>query len=331
MPNGGLLGRITDLYHFESNAMQQAITDLAPDVIHAHWTYEFAAAAVSTNIPHVITCHDSPSAIARLNTFRRPTISAYRWLRVLIARKVLREAKCVTAVSPYIGKEIQRYASVKINVVANPVDDLTFQLARPHAVAAGPRLIMVCNGWDVRKNPQPALNAFVELRKNLPQAEFHLYGHGFGLGEKAQLWCSERRISDGMVFHGAIPHQDLLRSLATLDLLLHPSIEESFGMVVAEAMAMGIPIVAGRSSGAVPWVVGTHGTLCDIKDKNAIVSAVKETLEPSTYARLSNEGIRATHERFSTARITDQFYSLYEQSMRQQKRQSSLTSIEEIG
>lgn len=317
-PNGWLPGRIVDLYRFERQALQQAMTQAAPDVIHAHWVYEFALAALATGIPHVVTCHDSPYVIARLASRSRPTRSAYRWLRVLMARKVLREAQCVTAVSPYMRDEVQALARAQIVVIPNPVDDLALSLACARQAPAIPRLVMVCNGWGARKNPEPALMAFAELRRQKPGAELYLYGFDFGPGETAELWCAARDIRDGMVFHGAIPHQQLLRSLTEFDLLLHPSLEESFGMVIAESMAMGLPVVAGESSGAVPWVVGLHGVLCDVHHPATITRALVEALKPERYALLSREGSASAHARFSTANVVDQFCILYTQALEQQ-------------
>ena len=314
-PNGWQPGRIVDLCRFERQALQQAIAARAPDVIHAHWAYEFALAALAAKVPHVVTCHDSPYVIARLASRSKPTVSAYRWLRVLMARKALREAQCVTAVSPYMRDQVQSLATARIAVVPNPVDDLALSLARGRQAPAAPRLAMVCNGWDARKNPQPALRAFAQLRKSRPGAELHLYGNDFGSGQKAESWCVKTGIAAGMAFHGSVPHQRLLQALAECDLLLHPSLEESFGLVVAEAMAMGLPVVAGASSGAVPWVAGEHGSLCDVRDPEAILLALEKTLAPDQYARMSRDGMASVQARFSTARVVDAFFHLYEQAL----------------
>ena len=314
-PNGWLPGRIVDLYRFEINLLQQAIKVKKPDVLHAHWVYEFALAAIQTRLPHVITCHDSPYTIAKLNSTSRPTRSLYRWLRVLMARKTFRQAKYITAVSPYMSNEVQNLTSTPIHIVPNPVDDLALKAATSRLSNRKPEIVMVCNGWDTRKNPKPGLLAFNILLRDSPEATLHLYGNDFGPGQEADTWCKANGLGKGLNFHGSVPHKQLLASMEKHDLLLHTSIEESFGMVIAEAMAMGLPVVAGNKSGAVPWVVGKNGALCDVSDPEAIAAAMRATLAPARYAELSMNGIDAVRQRFSTVMVVDQFYALYEQAV----------------
>ncbi len=314
-PNGWLPGRIVDLYRFEIDGLRHAIEQAQPDVVHAHWTYEFALAALQSKIPHVVTCHDSPYTIARLASSSRPTQSLYRWLRVIMARNVFRNTQSMTAVSPYMRDKVQSLTSVDIAVVPNPVDNHALLTARPRHVPAEPRLAMVCNGWNNWKNPIAGLLAFRQLQKTRPHAELHLFGADFGPGQTAENWCKANGIDVGLVFHGSVSHHRLLNSISRLDLLLHPSLEESFGVVIAEAMAMGLPVVAGQASGAVPWVVGGIGGLCDVTEPNAIAKALEETLQPERYVQLSERGIAAIRERFSTAAVVDQFYALYQKAV----------------
>lgn len=306
-PNGLRAGRIIDLYAFERKYLRQAIERAAPDVVHAHWAYEFSLAALATGLPHVVTCHDSPYVVARM------VGSVYRWLRVLMARKVLREAGCVTAVSPYMCEAVQPMTRAPIAVVPNPVDALAQQLARTRAAPAKPHIAMVCNGWDARKNPEPGLRAYARLRADRPESELHLYGRDFGPGQKAQNWAQQQGMDDGMVFHGAAPHKQLLHALADADVLLHPALEESFCMVIAEAMAMGIPVVAGQSSGAVPWVVEGAGELCDVRSEAAIHSALERVLEPAVYSRCSEAGQARVRGAFTTIAVAEAYLSAYRQ------------------
>ena len=314
-PNGRFPGRILDLYQFEIGELQSAIARAGPDIVHAHWLYEFARAAVASKIPHVVTCHDSPYRIAKMASNSRPTRSLYRWLRTLMARRVLREAHYITAVSPYMRDEVQALATPRITVVPNPVDNLALSLFRQRKAPPVPRIAMVCNGWDARKNPEPGLQAFAELRSDMRAAELHLFGSDFGPREKAEHWCSARGIGDGMVFHGSIPHFQLLKALAEFDMLLHPSIEESFGMSIAEGMAMGLPVVAGEASGAVPWVVGNTGALCDVRQVSSILNAMRKVLVPENYIDHSMNGHRRIEAMFTVNAVAKAYLETYHASI----------------
>lgn len=325
-PNGTRRGRILDFYRFERASMERALRLAAPDVVHAHWAYEFALSAIASEIPHVITCHDSPFAIARMNSKNKLSISAYRWLRALMGRKALQRARCVTAVSPYMRDAVQNRVMTDIAVVPNPVDALASTLYRKRSAPTKPALAMVCNGWDARKNPQPALRAFAQFHLDRPESELHLYGHDFGPGQVGEDWCKQQAIAGGMVFHGAISHHDLLKSFSEFDMLVHPSIEESFGMVIAEAMAMGLPVVAGAASGAVPWVLGDAGALCDIRDPVAIRNAIDALLVPAKYESASLRGNADAQRRFLPAMVADQYIAEYERALRHQRGDTGVTS-----
>ena len=76
--------RARDFFAVERAYLTQAIAREQPDILHAHWTYEFALPAQASGLPHVLTAHDAPLSILRL----APT--PYRLVRTLMAYRVLR-------------------------------------------------------------------------------------------------------------------------------------------------------------------------------------------------------------------------------------------------
>ena len=303
----GRPGRALDAFADERRALLHAITAASPELVHAHWSYEFALAAIDSGLPHVVTAHDSPRQVWRY------TRSPYRALRWWMARGALRRAHCVTAVSDYMAAEVQPMARVPVQVVPNPVAAQALALGRERAAPAARRIGMVCNGWDRRKNPEPALRAFVRLRPGLPGAELHLFGADFGPGEQAQRWLAAQGGAEGIVFHGRLPHHELLVRLAGLDLLLHPALEESFGVVVAEAMALGLPVVAGTRSGAVPWVAGQQQWLVDVTAEDAIEAAAAQALsDTARYAAASRAGRQRVLAQFSPTTVAERYLGLYD-------------------
>ena len=308
--NGRRPGRIVDLYAFERRGLRDAISSARPELIHAHWTYEFAWAALRTGIPHLVTCHDSPFVVARFE--RNPKQAAYRWLRAGIAMHVLRHAGCVTTVSPYMVDQVQSLCRVPVGVVPNPIS-VRAPVASPRARSGRFRILMVINGWGPRKNGDAGLLACALLRQRVPAVELHLFGSGTQPGGPAwQQW--QRQGAQGhVVFNGAVPHDTVLDAMADGDLLLHPALEESFGAVLAEAMAAGLPVVAGRDSGAVSWVVGNAGVLVDVTRPEAMADAMASLIaDPGALAALARRGRERVSDRFSAGAVTAQYEHQYE-------------------
>lgn len=314
-PNGWLPGRIVDLYAFERRGMRQAILDAAPDVVHAHWSYEFAWAAQSTGLPVVITCHDSPLLVARMSLLARPTRSLYRWLKAGMAWHVLRRAQCITAVSPYLQQAVSSLCKRTVFVVPNPLppvvcDDSIVRTRQLDPDA--PIIAMVANGWDKRKNPQPALRAFASLRTTQPAAQLRLYGTDFGSGEVAECWAHQHGIAEGMQFVGRLPYREVLEQVASADMLVHPSLEETFGMSIVEAMAMGVPVIGGMHSGAVPWVVGQGGILLDVRSAAAIEQAMRSLItSPEHYQAVAMTALSRAREHFTVGKVVDAYELIY--------------------
>jgi glycosyltransferase involved in cell wall biosynthesis len=310
---GGRPGRALDLFRDERQALALAISAAAPDLVHAHWSYEFALGALDSGLPHVVTAHDSPLQIIRYT--RRP----YRVLRWLMAREALRRARCLTAVSGYVAAQVQGMARVPVQVVPNPVAPRVLGLGRVRSAPARRRVAMVCNGWDRLKNPEPALQGFARWRASEPMAELHAFGADFGAGESAQRWAQAQGVEAGVHFRGRLPHRELLDELAQADVMLHPSLEESFGVVLAEAMGLGLPVVAGRASGAVPSVLGADtqgraacGLLTDVSSPAAIAAALAGVFD-SEYAARSSAGLERARTAFSPATVVKAYAEVYRQ------------------
>ena len=308
------LGRALDGFAYERDILANAIAAVQPDIVHAHWTYEFALAAIKTRIPHLISCHDDPAVVLRFNPY------PYRAIRYLMAMQVFRKGQHFSTVSKYMHERLQGYTKTPINIVPNPLADYVLGSGSVRKQPLGLRIGLISNGWEARKNPQPALLAFAMIHSKHPEAELHLFGHGFGSGEAAEIWCQNRQIAAGMYFHGATPHKQLIEQLNELDLLLHPALEESFGVVIAEAMALGLPVVAGRDSGAVPWVTGSNeifdtpqcAVLTDVTSADAIAAGIAKACDQD-YRKRSAAGYHRARQIFTPSNITNAYLALYQQ------------------
>ena len=228
------------------------------DLIHAHWTYEFAAAAQESSIPSLVTAHDAPLAIQRYVIKTRASIF---WLcRLALAMRVLHRASNLSAVSPYVAEHIRNVLRVKthIQVIPNGIDRSLFELGKQRLASqpqtSHPLFATVQEGFSELKNAKRALQAFGLLRKTVPAAHMNMYGIDFGPHEAASQWAEKNRLVEGVSFVGKVPQKRLFDELTErVTLLFHPSLQEAHPMAICEAMALGLPVLAGKSSGGVPY------------------------------------------------------------------------------
>jgi glycosyltransferase involved in cell wall biosynthesis len=311
-PDRGALGRMTDLFALERRTLAHAMREDPPDIIHAHWSYEFGGAAIDSGLPYLLTCHDSPTAI--LKNMR----DLYRLGRWVMAREILRKAKDVTVVSPYLVNELAGFLRSTPVVIPNPIPDRLFANGRVRTTrdytCQPPRLAMLLNGWTNLKNPIPGMQAMLRVKAAYPGAELHLFGPGFGVNESAAKWATTKGCEEAFVFHGWVPYGEATQALSEMDMLLHPALEESFGMTLGEAMALGVPVVAGEHSGAVPWVTnqGEAGALVDVCSAEAMAEAVMALLsDPVRYREASSKGLARANSMFSAKAVANQYVELY--------------------
>lgn len=318
----GHWGRAADFFKLERTALCRAMQADAPDLVHAHWSYEFALAALESGLPNLITCHDAPQVVLKYSP------NLYRFSRYLMARKVLSKANFVTAVSPYLQQALQLYVRNPLNLVPNPLPlTAAAQITTSRSLdSEKPRIVMVLNGWGARKNPQPALKAFASLRRRLPKATLRIIGAGFEAGGKGHTWARINGLTDGITFIGPQPYASVLANLAESDLLLHPSLEETFGMTIAEAMSLGVPVIGGATSGAVPWVVGGGGILTDVTSPDAIEAALTSLLsDQSAYQCCVSAARTRSSENFSAVPVAVAYEFNYQDVLLGTNRQSKVS------
>jgi glycosyltransferase involved in cell wall biosynthesis len=296
----------------ERRAILEAIRRVRPDVLHAHWTYFYALAAQASGLPHVVTAHDAP-----LNVLRREFIP-YRIAHTMMAFAVTARAKCIATVSPYVDSHLRRFMFYRGErvVIPNGLPDSVFALARPRPTAC-PSLTFgtLLSGWSRLKNGRIALKAFALVRREIPDARLVMMGPGHERAGPAHAWAAEHNLTEAVEFAGPLEHNEALQRLSTgVDIFVHPSREESFGMTVAEASALGVPVIAGIRSGAVGWTLdeGRAGLLVDVASPRALAQSMVALAQDRARMKvLSEAGRRNAWDRFRISAIADGYEALY--------------------
>ena len=308
-----------DFYRAERTNLVAAMRSTPCDLIHAHWTYEFAAAALDSGKPCLVTAHDSPSAILRYFICTR--YLPFWTAKALLGAYVVRKADHLTTVSPYCRDALQKALRPRapITVVPNGIDAAlieagTRRLAK--GLPDGPFTVTsVLEGFQHRKNPKNALKAFALLRQRIPTARFLMFGTGYETGGEANRWATGEHLSGGVEFAGKVGHHVLFERLENeAHVLLHPAREESFGMAPLEAMSLGIPVAGGHRSGGVPFVLdgGKAGLLVNVESPEEIAGGLGRIAGDKAFCQeLATAGHRRAAGVFPLEKMVDAYEAEY--------------------
>lgn len=152
----------------------------------------------------------------------------------------------------------------KLRLIANPID---FDMPRPAPVTRLSRWLFV-GGLIERKGVRWLLEAFAVCRSSDPSLSLTLVGEGelrATLRERAE----ELGVAEALTFAGALPPEEALGLMRDHDLLVHPSRYETFGVVVLEAIAAGMPVVVTRCGGPEQTLAGIEsdaGEMIDVEE-----------------------------------------------------------------
>jgi glycosyltransferase involved in cell wall biosynthesis len=189
----------------------------------------------------------------------------------------------------------------KLEVISNAIDPADFTeplFTRWPAERQGVRV-----GFVGRLDPVKRIPVLIEAMTRLPMPfRLDLFGQG---SERVALQQQIERLSlrDRVTLVGAVTRPQT--ALGQIDVLVLPSLAEGFGLVLIEAMAAGIPVVATDAPG-IRTVVSNdvNGLLVPIDDPAALAQAIERvTSDRALQIRLVEAGRRTVAERYSWASV----------------------------
>jgi glycosyltransferase involved in cell wall biosynthesis len=216
-----------------------------------------------------------------------------------------RSAKAADAIiinSESLRAEIAKYLQVdnrKLKLIYEAVDHDLFKpgdadAARLRVASYGvtkPFVLFVSSLWPY-KNCDGLLRAWAVARHNLGDRQLVIVGPGRDEKYAAGLHslAAELGISADVVFVGGVPLEETVRFYRAADVSVYPSLNETFGLPILEAMACGCPVVTSDTS-AMPETAGGAAVLSDPKDPASIARAIVEASGPRR-DRLRDDGLR---------------------------------------
>jgi len=258
--------------------LRKCIKKLNPEFVHAHWTYEYSMAAVLSGYPNLITARDDSFKTFKLQK------NIFRFIRLLMDYYVCKKAMFLSANSPYLARVIERKTKKNIFVLPNLLLREKYLNKEKHNSldnSYAPNIIMINNGFSPWKNTENAMLAFNKLLNYFPETKLHMYGYDFEENGRANKWIKNNGSDKNIIFHGLIEQPNISSVLDSGTIFLHTSLVEGFGIAPLEAMARKLPVIGGKYSGAIPWLLdnGNAGILCDVSNVDEITFSLKKLIE----------------------------------------------------
>ncbi len=241
------------------------------DLIHAHIIFlsGYSAAVLKKifSIPFIITEHTNPFKINNKTEYK-------------LAGKTLKRADALITVSEDLLKNIESY-KFKINkkyIVGSVVDTDYFEMKTENQRNSGKHIFLNVSMIHKYKGLiylLKAVKALLEKRVN----NFEVWIGGDG-PEKNDLisFVNQNNLTRYVIFLGLLQKKQVKEYFLKTDTFVFPSLNETFGLVVAEAMACGIPTIATINGGSETIITDETGILIESRNEFQLADAMNKRI-----------------------------------------------------
>ena len=207
----------------------------------------------------------------------------------------------------------------KVHIIGNGLDIDFFSPPAPEVpqILAGPvvRLGMVAR-LQPNKDHLSLIDAFDRLCANRPSLDVRLEIAGDGTTRQAlENEITRRSLQDRITLHGTLSAEGVRDLLRGLDIYVHASFGETMSNSIMQAMATGLPVIAGAVSGVTNMVLPEVGLLYASSDAAALESAIAGLLDNPEEARRLGVAARTKAVREYDARLTARAYEELTESL----------------
>ena len=279
----------------------------SPDIVHVHVGMKAGLIAKwmkkILHIPYIITEH--------WTGFLSEATQRFDDLPVYLRRswfQLIKEASAITVVSIYLSMQLQKLfgKNIPIRVIPNVVNTNIFSPAKKESREIL-KFIHV-SSLDFQKNPEAILKAFSIVKTH--GYFFHLDIFGPVKEELISL-NMELGLENNLSFHGEVMQPILAKYLQQADVLILYSRYETFGCVLIEANACGVPVIASNIP-AIGEIItdGKNGILIKGEDPQLLADSIIKFISDKKLYDAKNIA-KETFEKYGYAKVGKQFADLY--------------------
>lgn len=291
------------------------------DLIHAHFAYPEGLIGLlakrRTSKPLVVTCHGydiliEPSAGYGVRLSKR--IDA-------IVSRVLNDADAIVTASKATFNEASKVVKncSKVHLIPNAIDVQRFDptingsnISKMLRIE-GHTVVFTLRGHEPKYGLEYLIRAVPLVVKERNDVAFVIGGDG-SLRRYYEQLAVKLCVKEKLIFTGKIPQSEVPYYYAMSDIVVVPSLQEAFGLVVSEAMACGKPVI-GTMVGGIPDQIidGYNGFLVQPRNPSQIAEKILWLSNNPEKAKIMGmNGRKIVEERFDINKRIDKIRSLYE-------------------
>jgi glycosyltransferase involved in cell wall biosynthesis len=292
------------------------------DIVHVQGLFlypQFAAwrSAVQMHIPMVVSTHGALDPFLRTRGRSRKRLTDVLW-----QRKMLDDAGAIHVTSEAERAWVLEYgyrAPIRIlpNIVA--LDDWLCSPSRSLEMASHESMVIAVHGrLSAKKGLDILIRAMPEITRRVPHASLKLIGPdvegtGSQLMELSRFLGIEKHISVTGSCHGP----ELVEELRTASVWALPSYGENFGMAVAEAMGLGLPVLTTKEVHIAPDAAASSALVIADRTPEAFANTIVSLLLDARRRQEIGEAARRYVEQFQPAVLGPKYLEMYEQVVSQ--------------
>ena len=304
IPFNGSIGRVTLSVRLEW-LISRMLDREKFDIIHHHEPFvPFLSFQIldSAKCPSVATFHAFGG------------FSFSYWAGRIVLDRYMNKLDARIAVSSAARHFISRYFPGEYRIIPNGVDVDFYAQAKPFPEFRDGKVnILFVGRAEPRKGAMYLMRAYAKIKERHPETRLIIVGRGPEIGD-LRRFVQKRKVGD-VFFAGRISDADKASFYKTADIFVAPSTgQESFGIVLLEAMAAGCAVVASDIHGYKRVVQrNVSGLLVEPKDVDALTVALERlVMEPDLRERLGRAGADRAPD-YDWTHVTAQLVSVYEE------------------
>ncbi len=275
-----------------------AIHEEPADIVHAHWWIPGGLAAAGavrgSELPYVLTLHGTDVAIL-----------ARSWIARRLARPVFRRAAAVTAVSQYLADTVEACGVTPRSLTVQPMPSTL-----PTPRTGGTSGLVTVGRLTRQKRLDLLLRAVPHLAD--PSVLLRIVGDGPERPHLEQL-VATLGIAARVRFLGAVAPNAVGDAVAGADVFAFPARGEGFGLAVAEALGLGIPVVVAQDGGGVMDIVTSEaGRVVPANDPRALAQAIDALRHNATARAAAVRAGESLRHRLAPETVAAAFETVYE-------------------